>query len=140
MRTKRLITIVIYLVLALTFLACGKIKHPSVQEYLAGKGNVQGNVNTAYFLERDERFEIGADVDGYAVFKKPSDAYRALLEAFGDGLALIQEEFDLDPVLPQDFQDYKTYGWQVTLGSAIAKEQARFISSFFDIYENSFGR
>ena len=37
-------------------------------------------------------------------------------------------------------KNYKTYGWQVTTGTAEEKEQARFVSSFLDIYNNSFSQ
>lgn len=137
---KRLIAMVLCLMLAFSLVACGKIKHPYEQEYVAGQGNIKGNVNTAEFLERDERFEIGATKDGYAVFKNPDDAYNALLENYSDGLVLIQNEMKLEPISQENYQDYKTYGWQVTTGSEEAQEQARFVTSFFDIYENSFNQ
>jgi len=35
-------------------------------------------------------------------------------------------------------QEYKTLGCQVTSGTKEVQEQAHFVSSFFDIYENSF--
>lgn len=120
--------------------ACGKsdIKHPYEQEYAAGQGNIKGNVNTEDFYARDKRLSIGATKDGYAVFKDPEDAYDALLENYSDGLKLIQDEYNLEDVSSDNYQEYKTYGWQVTTGTAAAQEQAHFISSFFDIYENSY--
>ena len=38
------------------------------------------------------------------------------------------------------YKNYKTYGWQVTTGTAEEKKQARFVSSFLDIYNNSFSQ
>ncbi len=120
--------------------ACGKseIKHPYEQEYVAGQGNIKGNVNTEDFYMRDKRFSIGATKDGYAVFKNPGEAYDALLENYSDGLKLIQEEFNLGNISLDNYQEYKTYGWQVTTGTEDTQEQAHFVASFFDIYENSF--
>lgn len=66
------------------------------------------------------------------------DAYDALLENYSEGLKLIQEEFNLGDVSLDNYQEYKTYGWQVTTGTEDAQEQAHFVASFFDIYENSF--
>mgnify|MGYP006882948677 FL=1 len=37
-----------------------------------------------------------------------------------------------------NYKSYGTFGWQVTIGTEEEKEQARFVSSFMDIYENSF--
>lgn len=135
---KKNIAMVLCMVLMFSLVGCSRIKHPSVQEYIAGQGNIKGNVNVSDFYERDERFEIGATKDGYAVFKNPEDAYNALLEKYSDGLALIQTEFDLQPVSQKEYQMYKTYGWQATSGTGEEQEQAQFVTRFFDIYENSF--
>lgn len=37
-----------------------------------------------------------------------------------------------------NYPSYQTYGWQATTGSEEARQQAQFVSRFFDIYENSF--
>lgn len=137
---KKTIGIILASVIVFSLTACSQseIKHPYEQEYVVGEGNIKGNVNTEEFYERDERFEIGATKDGYAVFKSPEDAYAALLDNYSDGIKLIQEEFDLEEVSPSNYQAYKTYGWQVTTGSEEIQEQAHFVTSFFDIYEDSF--
>ena len=62
---KKMIAMVLCLVLILSLAGCGGIKHPSVQEYAAGQGNIRGNVDTDAYYERDERFEIGATKEGY---------------------------------------------------------------------------
>ena len=137
---KRIMGIVLcfLFIFSLTAFNQRKIIHPYEQEYVAGQGNIKGDVNTEDFYERDERFAIGATKDGYAVFKSPEDAYDALLESYSDGLKLIQAEYNLEKVSPNNYQWYKTYGWQVTTGTEEAQEQAHFVTSFFDIYENSF--
>ncbi|MBR2668364.1 MAG: hypothetical protein IKE36_01055 [Solobacterium sp.] len=137
---KRTIVFIMCLVLACSLSACanGKIRHPYEQEYIAGQGNIKGNVDTAEFFERDKRFEIGATMDGYAVFKDPDKAYEALLENYSEGLKLIADEHQLSSVSKDNYQAYKKYGAQITTGSAEAQEQAHFISKFFDIYENSY--
>ncbi len=137
---KKITGTILCFVIVCLLTACnqGEIKHPYEQEYVVGQGNIKGNVNTEEFYERDARFEIGATEDGYAVFKSPEDAYDALLDNYSDGLKLIQEEFNLDEISPSNYQEYKTYGWQVTTGTEEIQEQAHFVTSFFDIYENSF--
>ena len=108
------------------------------QEYAAGTGNIKGGVDTAYFAGLSEDFEIGANKDGYAVFKDPAAAYAAFLKNYGAGLALIQRECGLEPLSHENYGMYKAYGWQVTTGTEEERRQAAFVSSFMDIYENSF--
>ena len=129
------------LALILILTACssqGKVKNPATQEYIVGTGNIKGNVDVDKYLKIDQRFEIGADKNGMAVFKDPHKAYQALTEKYSDGISLIQKEFDLEDLSESSYQDYKTYGWQVETGTEEEKDQAKFVSGFFDIYENSF--
>ncbi len=129
------------LVLAAVFVFNGKINrvtNPCVQDYIAGQGNIKGNVNVEDYYERDERFAIGAGEDGYAVFKDPGKAFAALRENYPEGISLIRKEFHLLWLSQLTSPSYKPYGWQATSGSEEARQQARFVSSFFDIYENSF--
>lgn len=129
------------LALILILTACssqGKVKNPATQEYKAGTGNIQGNVDVDKYLKIDQRFEIGADKDGMAVFKDPHKAYQALTEKYSDGIRLIQNEFDLEDLSESSYEFYKIYGGKVETGTPEEKDQARFVSGFFDIYENSF--
>lgn len=129
------------LALILILAACssqGKVKNPATQEYIVGTGNIKGNVDVEKYLKIDQRFDIGADKDGMAVFKDPHKAYQALIEKYYDGIRLIQKEFDLEDLSESSYEFYKTYGGQVETGSPEEKSQARFVSGFFDIYENSF--
>ena len=108
------------------------------REYIAGSGNIKGNVDTEDFFGRSPDFEIGANRYGYAVFKNPDAALVRLKTDYPEGLDLIQKEFDLAPLSESNYQAYKNYGWQVTTGTDEEQAQASFISGFFDIYENSF--
>lgn len=108
------------------------------QEYIAGTANIKGNVDTQYFSDKGEEFNIGANRYGYAVFKNPDAAFSMLKTDYKDGIKLIQEEFSLQPLSQDNYEIYGTYGWQVTIGTAEEKEQANFITDFMDIYENSF--
>lgn len=125
---------------ALFVVGCGasEVKNPATQDYVAGQGNIKGDVDVDDFYSRDARFEIGASEEGYAVFKDPEKAFEALVENYSDGIALIEKEFDLDPLSKDDFEGYKNLGCQVTSGSEDEQDQARFVTSFLDIYENSF--
>ena len=129
------------LALILILTACnsqGKVKNPATQEYKAGTGNIQGNVDVDKYLKIDQRFEIGADKNGMAVFKDPHKAYQAPTEKYTAGINLIQKEFDLEDLSETSYEAYKIYGGQVETGTEEEKSQANFVSRFFDIYENSF--
>ena len=76
--------------------------------------------------------------NGYAVFKDPGEAFAALREHYPEGISLIRKEFHLLWLSKLNYPSYQTYGWQATTGSEEARQQAQFVSSFFDIYENSF--
>lgn len=108
------------------------------QSYDSSQENIKGDVNTKYFEEIHVDFEIGANKYGIAVFKNPEVAYKRLKKDYKDGIKLIQKEFNLLPLSNFNYKDYKTFGWQVTTGTIEEQEEARFVSGFFDIYENSF--
>lgn len=108
------------------------------QIYVAEDENIKGSVDINKFGKKNIDFDIGANKYGYAVFKNPKKAFKTLKKDYKDGIKLIQKEFNLLPLSNFNYKDYKTFGWQVTTGSDEEKEQARFISSFLDIYENSF--
>ena len=129
------------LVLAAVFVFNGKINrvtNPCVQDYIAGQGNIKGNVNVEDYYERDERFAIGAGEDGNAVLKDPRKTFSALPEHDPEGISVIRKEIPERQLSKLNYPSYQTYGWQTTSGSEEARQQARFVSSFFDIYENSF--
>lgn len=110
----------------------------SIKEYEPYKDNIVGNVNTEVFLNVSEDFEIGANMYGYAVFKNPAKAMATLKKEYKDGIQLIQSEFHLLPLTQLNYESYKNYGWQVNTGSKEERSQASFVSSFLDIYENSY--
>ena len=119
---------------------CGRtaVRYPAVQEYVPGQGNIQGSVDTAHFMEADPAFAIGARQDGCAVYQDPAKALSVLKKKYADGINLIRQEYQLKELNVDFYEDYKTYGWQVSTGSAEEQEQAHFVTQFLDIYENSF--
>ena len=110
------------------------------QEYVPGTGNIKGDVDTEYFANLNEDFEIGANSYGYAVFKNPKAAFKTLKEDYAPGIKLIRNEFKLVPLTQFNYQTYGTYGWQATTGTDEEQAQASFVSGFMDIYENSFSK
>lgn len=137
---KRFLVLFIVIILVLILSACNgnKIKNPYVKEYVTGQGNIIGTVDKDYYAKINDAFEIGASENGYAVFKDPDAAFKTLKEMYSKGIEVIQNEFNLSKLSQKNYIDYKTYGWQVTTGSAEEKEQAQFVSNFLDVYENSF--
>ncbi|MDU5110560.1 MAG: hypothetical protein E6248_08940 [Clostridium sp.] len=106
------------------------------QEYVGQ----QGSIDKEAFLEKGKEFEIGVNKDGYAVFKTPSKALKKLKTDYKGGLLVIQKENNLLPINQFNYKSYKTYGWQITSGSEEERKEASFITSFLDIYENSFNK
>lgn len=110
------------------------------QIYIAGDADIKGNVDINSFGKINIDFDVGANKYGYAVFKNPNKAFSRLKKDYKKGIELIRREFHLLPLTSFNYSSYKIYGWQVTCGSDEEKEQARFISKFLDIYENSFNK
>lgn len=110
------------------------------QIYISKDGNIKGDVDVNKYGKMNIDFDIGANKYGYAVFKNPNKALKRLKKDYSKGIKLIQKEFKLLPLNNFTYKAYGTYGWQVTTGSYEEQEQARFVSSFMDIYENSFNK
>lgn len=114
------------------------IKNPYTQEYTPGEGNIQGDVDVDFFESADSRFAIGADKDGKAVFKDPEKAFEALKEKYADGIELIREQYGLAPLSQSNYKDYSVLDVESSAGTKEQRVQANFVTSFMDIYENSF--
>ena len=98
------------------------------------------NTTATEFLKINPNFEIGLNKYGDMVFKNPENAFQTLKDKYKDGIKLIKKEFKLPKLKRSNYQLYKTYGWQVSEGTLSEKAEAKFISRFLDIYENSFKR
>ncbi len=115
-----------------------KIRSPYVQEYVAGTGNIKGDVCVECFEEKSSDLAIGADKNGYAVFKNPRKAFSYVKKNYKKGIKLIKKEFNLGSFNQFNYNSYKNLGWQTTTGTLYEKDEANFITIFLDIYENSF--
>jgi len=114
------------------------VRNPYVKEYIIGAEGIIGQVDKEKYESISADFAIGADEYGRAVFKDPLKAFGTMKTLYADALALIASEEDLAPISQHNYKAYKKYGWQVADGSEEEKRQAAFVSSFLDIYENSF--
>ena len=109
-------------------------KYPYVQEYIPYTGNIKGDV----IPFKEPELEIGANKLGYAVFKNPRKAMALLKKNYKNGIKLIAKEYHLLPLSQFNYEKYGSLGCQVTIGSKEEKNEALFICSFMDIYENSY--
>lgn len=125
-----------YILVKYGFIIDDNLKYSQV--YIIGESNNKGNVDINKYGRININFDIGANKYGEAVFKNPQKAFKTLKKEYSSGIKLIQKEFNLLPLTNFTYKSYKTYGWQVTTGTEEEKEQARFVTSFLDIYENSF--
>lgn len=122
---------------AASYLPKADYKRHYAQEYTPGENGCRGDVDIAAFLAVDPAFEIGADADGYAVFKDPDGAFDALCEQYADALARIRKRYCLPPLTRSDFEAYRAYAPR-TAGTAAEQERTGFVARFLDVYANSF--
>ena len=106
-------------------------KHRAVQEYVPGQGNIRGDVDAAAWAEICPEFEIGATVEGIAVFKDPAAAWRQFTRLYSAQIRQVRKENRLLPLTRLTWQPYQKFGWQTSGDCEI-------VSSFLDIYENSY--
>lgn len=136
------IVIIIVVILIIIFLYLTTPKYDknlkAVREYINGASDIIGDVNVDYFLDKSKDFKIGATKNGMAVFVNPDRAFKTLKRDYRDGIRVIKNEFCKSNLSKRNFDCYKNLGWQVTKGNKKELEQARFVSSFMDIYEQSF--
>ena len=72
------------------------------------------------------------------VFEDPDAAFAEATMDFQTGIAAIQEQFDLEPFTPSNWEPYKTYGAQIPTEDETLREECMQVSIFLDFYENSF--
>lgn len=136
---KKIVIVVIIVAACLVAFFARKVytRNYYTQEYTAGTNGIKGNVNVSKFTDISEDFAIGANSNGYAVFKNPSKAFKTFEKMFADDIQSLKDEFGLKDFNKKTYHDYMTYGWQSNVGTDEEKQNKKFISSFLDIYENS---
>lgn len=110
------------------------VKNPAVRDYVPGDGYSIGDVDTQRFEQRSADFAIGAGKDGMAVFKDPERAWATFTTRYASAIWSVQRANYLPPLTRRTMDMYKTLGWQTD----DPVEDTAFVSSFLDIYENSF--
>ncbi|SRR5699024_8201918 len=130
MKKHFIMILTICMILMLT--ACGNSQSKVVGEYDISKlsGDFLGSGNEAY--------TIGANKQGMPIFKDTDKAFKQVIIDYIEGFTDIEEEYDLKPISKKNWEEYKTYGWQLTTDNEDVRKQGSQITQFFDIYENSF--
>ena len=109
-----------------------------VREYIIGQTGIRGTVNITN-IGNNSAYEIGANKEGYAVFKNPNKAFAQMKIDFSKGIAAIQKEYKLLPLSRWNYDMYGVYGWQLKeTKDTEAVDQAWKVTQFMDLYENSF--
>ena len=106
------------------------------REYISGTGNIKGDVDIEKWEALGEEFAIGANKDGYAVFKNPRKAMNAICSDFKAGIRAMQKE-GAPMGFRSNYSSYIDYELAVS-GDAETNRQANIVAGFVDIYENSF--
>ena len=134
---KKIVIVVIIVAACIVAFFARKVytRNYYTQEYTAGTNGIKGNVNVNKFTDISEDFAIGANSNGYAVFKNPSKAFKTFEKMYADDIQSLKDE--LKDFNKKTYHDYMTYGWQSNVGTDEEKQNKKFISSFLDIYENS---
>jgi beta-lactamase regulating signal transducer with metallopeptidase domain len=92
----------------------------------------------AFVTSGNPAYKIGMNAYGMPVFVDTDAAFDAILEDCADGFAYLAEAFNHPVITKNNYEWYKTHGWQTDAGDKAVREQCEEISRFFDIYENSF--
>ncbi len=86
--------------------------------------------HSAYLLELNDA--------GRPVFADPERALNQIKVDCSDAIKAVREENHLLPLSRYYYEPYGVYGWQLVTDDWMLKEQGESLSSFIDIYENSF--
>ena len=83
-------------------------------------------------------YAMGLDGRGRPVFQNPSAALKKVSSDCSDAAAYLRKEYRLLPLSRFTLQSYGTYGWQIDTGEERVAAQGRMLTSFWDIYQNSY--
>ena len=66
------------------------------------------------FEQTNEAYSMGVNQEGMPIFKDTNKALEQALIDYAGGFTAIQKQFNLNPVNDENWENYKTYGWQLT--------------------------
>ena len=83
-------------------------------------------------------YQMALNSDNKPVFINPDKALKQAKTDYSDTLKIIREEYHLFPLSKYYYKPYGTYGWQIASEDDMINKQGCELSTFIDIYENSF--
>lgn len=129
---KKYFIMILTICMILMLTACGNSKSEVVGEYDISK------LGGDFLKSGNEAYAIGTNKDGMPIFKDTDKAFNQAIIDYKEGFTAIEEEYDLKPISKKNWEEYKTYGWQLNTDNEDVRKQGSQITQFFDIYENSF--
>lgn len=83
-------------------------------------------------------YAMGLDERGRPVFQNPSAALKKVSSDCSDATAYLRKRHHLLPFSRFTLQSYGVYGWQIDTEEERVAAQGRLLTSFWDIYQNSY--
>lgn len=100
----------------------GPVSEEQVPDFLAGK----------------PAYAMGVNSKGMPVFEDPDAAFAEATMDFQTGIAAIQEQFDLEPFTPSNWEPCKTYGAQIPTEDETLREECMKVSIFWISMKTAF--
>lgn len=100
----------------------GPVSEEQVPDFLAGK----------------PAYAMGVNSKGMPVFEDPDAAFAEATMDFQTGIAAIQEQFDLEPFTPSNWEPCKTYGAQIPTEDETLREECMQVSIFWISMKTAF--
>ena len=99
------------------------------------------NVDRSYFnwvYAREGSYELRLNDLGMIAFAQPYQEFVAMTVDYADAIAYLQDKYDLDPIEPFRYEDYKKYGMLTYAETEDLDQACMAVSQILQIYENSF--
>ena len=99
------------------------------------------NVDRSYFnwiYAREGSYELRLNDLGMIAFAQPYEEFVAMTIDYADAIAYLQKKYDLDPIEPFRYEDYKKYGMLTYAETEDLDQACMAVSQILSIYENSF--
>ena len=137
-KKRIVVTVCVYLMIFVSFVSAFLIF-----DYVIYKpcGWTEGNVEQWESLFPDNiAYEMGINNKNMPVFRNPAKALNQIKIDYKDGIKEIKKQFKLLPLSKYTYKKYGTFGFEINTEGVDESvgHQARKVSGFFDIYENSF--
>ena len=99
------------------------------------------NVDRSYFnwvYAREGSYELRLNDLGLIAFAQPYQEFAAMTVDYADAIAYLKAKYDLDPIEPFHYEDYKKYGMVSADPNEALNQACMAVSQILSIYENSF--